>query len=110
MPHTPGPWKLIYGGLPGDDGFAVGSDNAAAKYVKITAECWPCSVVNNEHRDELLANACLIAAAPELLAACRKLVGIWEESDQAANPDESRYELAFRIAGEAIAKAEGTAT
>lgn len=69
-PHTPGPWKIFHGGLKGDDGFSVGSDNLQAERVKVVAECWPCTIVDNQHRDELRANARLIEAAPELLAAC----------------------------------------
>lgn len=71
---TQGPWKIIHGGFRNDDGFSIGSDNATASRVKVTAECWPCTIVDQEHRDELLANARLIAAAPELLAACQDLL------------------------------------
>ena len=43
-------------GIEGDDGFSIGSDNVAAELVKSVVECWPCSIVNNAHRDELKAN------------------------------------------------------
>lgn len=69
--HTPGPWKMSHGGLPGDSGFSIASDNAEADNVKITAECWPCTIVSEDHRQELFANGRLIAAAPELLEALR---------------------------------------
>lgn len=72
--HTPGPWKISHGGLPGDSGFSVASNNAQAENVKVTAECWPCTIVSEEHRQELFANARLIAAAPELLNALRALL------------------------------------
>lgn len=78
MPHTPGPWKIVYGGFRHDDGFAIGSDSAAASRVKVVAECWPCTIVDQGHRDELLANAKLIAAAPCLLESLRNLVGLAE--------------------------------
>lgn len=65
--HTPGPWGISHGGLPGDSGFSVVSRNADAENVKVTAECWPCTIVSEDHRRELFANARLIAAAPELL-------------------------------------------
>lgn len=71
--HTPGPWKIQYGGFPTDDGFGISTDNAAAERVKIVAECWPCSIVDNTHRLELLSNARLIAAAPELLATVEEI-------------------------------------
>lgn len=67
---TQGPWKVIHGGFRTDDGFSIGSDNASASRVKVTCECWPCTIIDQEHRDELLANARLIAAAPDLLAVC----------------------------------------
>lgn len=66
--HTPGPWGISHGGLPGDSGFSVVSRNAEAENVKVTAECWPCTIVSEDHRQELFANARLIAKAPELLA------------------------------------------
>lgn len=70
--HTKGPWTVSHGCLPGDSGFSIGSDNAASKNVKITAECWPCTIVSEEHRQELFANAKLIAAAPDLLDALQE--------------------------------------
>lgn len=72
--HTPGPWNIFHGGLKGDDGFSVGSDNIQAERVKVVAECWPCTIVDNQHRDELRANARLIAAAPELLEALQAII------------------------------------
>lgn len=71
MSHTPGPWKIAHGCLPGDSGFSIESDNAMADRVKIVSECWPCTIVDEKHRQELFANARLIAAAPELLEALR---------------------------------------
>jgi hypothetical protein len=71
---TQGPWKIMHGGFRNDDGFSIGSDNATASRVKVTAECWPCTIIDQEHRDELLANARLIAAVPELLAVLMEIV------------------------------------
>jgi hypothetical protein len=76
--HTPGPWKLSHGGLPGDSGFSIVSNNAEAENVKVTAECWPCTIVSEEHRQELFANARLIASAPELLEALTSLLAMVE--------------------------------
>ena len=61
----------------------------------------------DERTRERDANARLIAAAPELLAACRAMVS-W--NDFAADEDsdlESLYEEAIRRARTAITKAEG---
>jgi hypothetical protein len=68
--HTPGPWGLSHGGFKDSDGFSIATKNDTANNVKIVCECWPCSIVDQSHRDELAANARLIASAPDLLAAC----------------------------------------
>ena len=96
--HTPGPWRIIFGGFESDDGFGIGTDNAAASRVKVTAECWPCTIIDQQHRAELSANARLIAAAPDLLAA---LVGVVRVADRAT--------VEFDAARAAIAKAKGAA-
>lgn len=102
--HTPGPWKISHGCLPGDSGFSIGADNAAISgNVKITAECWPCTIVSEDHRQELFANASLIAAAPELLQVARQVE--YELSNR--GPDvwfQPHVRSALRAA---IAKAEG---
>ncbi len=64
---TPGPYKVIYGGYVSDDGFAIGSDNAAASRVKLICECWPPTIIDDEHRRELAANARLLASSFEML-------------------------------------------
>lgn len=55
MPHTPGPWKIAFGGMPQDDYAVIGSPHSDR------------AVCNLEPRDYSLANARLIAAAPALL-------------------------------------------
>lgn len=92
MSHTPGPWKVLVGGLDGDEGFSIGTDNAASSRVKVTCECWPCTIIDNEHREELRMNASLIAAAPELLSAC--VSALWElQTIEAVVDGEVRDEL-----------------
>lgn len=66
---TPGPWYIRFGGSDSDDGFCVATNNAAASRIKVVCECWPCTIVDQEHREELLKNARLIASAPDLLDA-----------------------------------------
>ena len=65
MSHTPGPWTLETG-TPGDGHHYI--QGADGSDVVSTDDGW-----NNNYRnyDERLANARLIAAAPELLVACR---------------------------------------
>jgi len=57
MTHTPGPWAIGYGGTDGDDYAVVVSPHSQ----------YP--VCNLEPRGYTQANARLIAAAPDLLAA-----------------------------------------
>jgi hypothetical protein len=70
MAHTPGPWVnndgLVYG---------VESRERFAPYPSLDifdAGEWP-----GELRDEAMANAALIAAAPDLLAALKAMVEPW---------------------------------
>jgi hypothetical protein len=72
--HTLGPWEdngngLIYGQCSGDD------DEAP----------FVADVCNdpNDYTEQEQANGRLIAAAPELLAACRMVVERWERGDLA---------------------------
>lgn len=82
--HTPGPWRAC-SGFPSVE--AAGAANLA---------------LCNDQRipmSERLANARLIAAAPDLLEALKRAVG-WIETS-------SEGEIATSIALAAIAKAEG---
>ena len=97
--HTPGPWTWgeSYNGLYGS-----GKDNEVLRFAPYEGMYldW-----GSKSRD---ANARLIAAAPELLEALKKISAIedlercgdWEEIEQAR-------EIAREIANAAIKKAEG---
>lgn len=89
MNHTPGPWAINGGQIEGPGG-----------YPNVVATV---GVVNNQsHQDT--ANARLIAAAPAMLAALRKLVG----ADNTNYLVETmRYEGLFDEARAAIAQATG---
>ncbi len=93
--HTPGPWTL-------EKGHAVGSVIAEAGDYSITA---PDGVHDWFSADVEMANARLIAAAPELLEALRSLADRWEILCEVIKPlinDE-----AYVAARAAIAKATG---
>lgn len=91
MTHTPGPWKIGYGGGTGDD-FAV-----------IVSPHRPRAICNLEPLDYDILNARLIAAAPDLLAALQQIAEI--------PCDHGAQEFCPRtLAREAIAKAEGKGT
>ena len=92
MAHTPGPWK------PTPDGDIVYATNG--KQV-----CYPLSGLDGERE----ANAQLIAAAPELLAACEVLLSGWDK-DAACGGNQLAPEEKWNLmaqAERAIAKAKG---
>lgn len=97
--HTPGPWDIhfdrqdneIYGKITGAT-ITVEPNTAIARV---------CGIDTNEH-DERLANARLIAAAPELLEALREIM---RECDE--NHSVLAKARAYSIARAAIAKATG---
>jgi hypothetical protein len=78
--HTPAPWRLQlqrYGGYrifkllkdsPDDQGYSIIGDFRGACYVR-------------DPDEETTANARLIAAAPELLAACKAVLATLEATD-----------------------------
>lgn len=96
--HTPGPWTLEAGRcvVTSDGRFTVSK----------------CNDWHPEKIVELDANARLIAAAPELLTALKRLISKADELNRVAmlGDDETpgqHVELAIRLANEAIASAEG---
>lgn len=94
--HTPGPWKL--------DGAANTNDlDIIAPTGRITMlDC----EISEVSEDVLTANAHLIAAAPDLLAALRAA----EEWAEHIEDDENRVPIDVRLAmRDAIAKARGGA-
>lgn len=98
--HTPGPWKV--GGV--DDLCVTPSDSTDERI----CVCWdprPTEIEDGgleNHDDEIRANARLIAAAPELLAALKVAVKVMQDNDL----DESMAGE-FEIFTDAINKAEG---
>jgi len=87
--HTPGPWKF---------------DRKGRRIVDADGEYVAPATLSRYHDDrtdpEAIANARLIAAAPDLLAALRDLVNFTAQHNQ------GKYVMAARAA---IAKAEGGA-
>jgi hypothetical protein len=99
--HTPGPWQITEMDLAGVEFFIVPPRSPACPINDIA------SLVIDGHplgRDAQIANAKLIAAAPELLEALRLLL-----ADVADYPAWQRPCLAVDKANAAIAKAIGAA-
>lgn len=102
--HTPGPWELIY------DGQAW--PHVHAEYVPHGAICEmsshdPQDEGNGDRaRNRALANARLIAAAPELLEGMKELLECFREA--CANPETNMAAArTIAVAEQRIAKAEG---
>lgn len=83
MKYTPGPWKVSKDGCDIDN---VGGAGVCTLYADETSD----------------ANARLIAAAPDLLEACKAIVAHWRMNDEAYY----RSNLATDLL-QTIAKAEG---
>ncbi len=97
--HTPGPWKVV---KPNNPGPQQENDRLiATKDKKHVAEIFQYQNHKNQNGPSL-ANARLIAAAPELLEACKAFVEAWEKSLQLEKTD-----TALRLAKTAIAKVAG---
>ena len=99
MRHTPGPWRRSEGGA------IFGSDG------KLIQICGEYSVRFGEGTEEALANARLIAAAPDLLEACKALLTMMQGGDKPKKLDDAltwreNDEMARTLALTAIAKAE----
>lgn len=95
--HTPGPWRVLHrtGVFPTDNScYSVG-----------TAE---------QHRKEAGANAALMAAAPDLLAACQAQLRLIEDMSHFIGrmtlQDYALFNEAPILAAAAIARATGTAS
>ncbi len=98
MKHTPGPWKVFK--PRGKSSRGIGPSEDA-----IVARALPCFYEGVHHA---IANADLIAAAPELLEACQSFIDCW-----AIGCSSDKFVKHLRDGGfiddirNAIAKAEG---
>jgi len=105
--HTPGPWAygLGYRVRPDRGVDAKGREIGGPTICEVNANADRCCPPS----DEIEANGRLIAAAPELLAACKALPLDCEFEDAADFKDNARAFLrAMEFARSAIAKAEGS--
>jgi hypothetical protein len=94
--HTPGPWKIYQN--PFEIWTALGPGYGLVAHV--AAYCPPREGAD-DHYQECVSNACLIAAAPDLLEACRCMHKLLTDMGHGG--------LAGAILGEnAISKAHGS--
>lgn len=108
-PHTPGPWVVTESKVPGY-GRVIGISQENAKPTdKIgVATVDGGGSLNEDVLTEVRANACLIAAAPDLLAACRDAV-VAMDGNMSRDTSQIPVQivLAWNSLRYAIAKAEG---
>ena len=102
-PHTPGPWIL--------DGFEVSGEISGAAICRVLeADDFPCVEEGTEAdvQAECEANARLVAAAPDLLEALRKLMALNDNRGTFGGElYQDRVDRAWDEARAALAKAEG---
>jgi len=92
--HTPGPWR--YSQAKNNRWYAFGADNRPIVVPNVAA--------TNRHLEEMEANFCLIAAAPELFEALKNMLALYQSGT--SDPQQSPGQFC-REAEAAIAKAEG---
>lgn len=95
--HTPGPWEAIIDG-PKNRGKACLVRTTASSRRSLCIE----ASRSGDNEEEDFANTRLIAAAPDLLEACKSIVDGWENWS-----DIGRAEKGIELVKAAIAKAEG---
>ena len=93
MKHTPGPWKVKINGI---DIIAVGDTEETSPLARVNL-AW-------SDIDTAKANARLIAAAPELLKACRVAIETFDDDAPGAGDTEKG---ALRRLRAAVSRAEG---
>lgn len=102
--HTPGPWRIGHQtdyGVFNPSVIQTGEDVGIATVYGIPLHVKLDEVENDPKCAEGLANARLIAAAPDLLAACKEALQSSEDSEGGG------YRVLNEMLRAAIAKAEG---
>jgi hypothetical protein len=85
--HTLGPWTIRYGG--GTEGFTIAGNGRSG----IVCECYlPCG-----HDEFAPANARLIAAAPDLLAAAKRALNVLKAQGESVRPGNALGALSAAI-------------
>jgi hypothetical protein len=101
--HTPGPWEVREDFTP--------SEYGTVEVYKEDGNKWIASAlgthVGPSTKEEVKANAYLIAAAPDLFEALRLALPYIQDAYEYAFPDADHNENVLTIAREALAKANG---
>lgn len=106
MSHTELPWDVVdAGGVP----IGVGRDIGDGCYEMI------CNAILAENMtradlETIRENLRRMAAAPDLLEACRAFLRAWQHAGPSGSHQFEKFDTAVRLAEAAIAKAEGETT
>lgn len=95
--HTPGPWDHEGGWITAAPKYGIGGDARVVAQIHSGPDCAP-----DTHAD---ANAHLIAAAPDLLAAAKAVAALWAE--HGLGDDDAQSEPVWNALQRAITRAEG---
>lgn len=97
--HTPGPWEVLHCGIDSETILVQSGDGLEI-----------CTTIGEQMGlPEEAANARLIAAAPDMLAACKSALEVLDEACQTGYHDAEKDAPTARELEAAIAKAEGGA-
>ncbi len=97
--HTPAPWLIEWNAAQSGEGHYITDSKDMVELSRIAAVLF-----HDDADGETRANARLLAAAPELLEACKRMIE-WDDRKH----DHPQRQAAYRNARAAIAKAEGGA-
>lgn len=102
--HTKGPWKI---------GAPIWMESEETKNRVITAAEYPICYFHypfneRDEQDEIAANARLIAAAPEMLEACKSVIQLLHDINLDGGLDKNKdFMKSYNALSAAITKAEG---
>lgn len=111
--HTPGPWEVQHSRQRNPHAYRIYSVTERAAQTGVGPHHYqPCICegamwLDSDPADESLANAHLIAAAPELLAALREYLAADDALRNGTPENAERYRKAIAQACAAIVRAEG---
>lgn len=111
--HTPGPW-CVEDPMGPESLWIVQEDKETYEWFPIAVCNMPDEEDHNFTGSEVVANARLIAAAPELLEAAQAMDQFWKalgaiDEFEGVDADYERFERVAQLAHAAIAKATGAA-
>ncbi|MCE5333309.1 MAG: hypothetical protein LLG06_01840 [Desulfobacteraceae bacterium] len=97
MSFIPGPWEVV----------CQQSNVLVESPEWIIADVWPLEATSTTFKKTQMANAHLIAAAPDLLAACKAVLWNVEHTDVGKYTVDNNGRTVEQVLREAITKAEG---